>query len=119
MSNFKEDFVIKYFTYEESYNHVGTTGHSYNRNGKYYVGTKIYDNGNTSSPYWTRTSYRGTTVGATGPADYIAAAETIAITVLVCCNIPLQIYHSMDMAHIRKLKRGGARVQAYPRWMYR
>ena len=79
MSNFKEDFVIKYFTYEESYNHVGTTGHSYNRNGKYYVGTKIYDNGDTSAPYWTRTYYRGTTVGATGPADYIAAAETIIL----------------------------------------
>lgn len=82
MSTFTENFEIRYFTYKEVYNHIGTTGQAYKRSGLYNVGTKIYDNGDTQHPYWTRTYYRGTVTGADGPADYIAAAEGIVTPTL-------------------------------------
>lgn len=77
MSTFTEDFVIRNFTYRETYNHSGATGDGYYYNTKQYVGAKLYDNSDPGHPYWTNIYYRGTTVGATGPADYIAAAEAI------------------------------------------
>lgn len=79
MSEFKEDFVIRDFTYRETYNHMGSTGDGYYRNSKQYVGAKLYDNSDPGYPYWTNIYYRGTTTGGRGPADYIAAAEAIML----------------------------------------
>lgn len=82
MSTFTEDFVIRNFTYRETYNHMGSTGDGYYYNAKQYVGAKLYDNSDPGYPYWTNIYYRGTTTGGRGPADYIASAEAIILPTL-------------------------------------
>ena len=78
MSKINEAYTL-HGSYEEIYNHGGTTGDYYNINSSNYAGTAIND---ASKPdigytYWTKNFYRVTTVGSDIDGDKIASAVAI------------------------------------------
>nr|DAG50958.1 MAG TPA: Interferon alpha/beta receptor 1, Interferon I interferon signaling complex [Caudoviricetes sp.] len=78
MSRINEAYTL-HGSYEEIYNHGGTTGDYYNINSSNYAGTAINDSGmpDVGYVYWTKNFYRVTTVGSDIDGDKIASAVAI------------------------------------------
>lgn len=78
MSKINEAYTL-HGSYEEIYNHGGTTGDYYNINSSNYAGTAINDSGRPDFgyTYWTKNFYRVSTVGSDIDGDKIASAVVI------------------------------------------
>ena len=78
MSKINEAYTL-HGSYEEIYNHGGTTGDYYYTNSYNYAGTAINDASKPDSgyTYWTKNFYRVTTVGSDIDGDKIASAVAI------------------------------------------